>query len=213
MNKNQISRKEMQEAVATFLDTHAEIWNTIPKIAEFKNKLDELNTQIEETFTAQQNAQVFLGKSKTQLKQVIAQKADMINDVVEAYAALQGDTILEQKMADSASMLYKLRNQDFMFRIKEIIQEADKHLEALKDFGLSGDQISDLKADFDGFLALNGEPRMYRIASSQATQDLDQLFAAASELLVNQLDKVMKIFRTRNANFYNGYLAARTIVG
>lgn len=213
MNKNQINRKEMQETVVYYLDTHAEIWNTIPKIAEFKNKLDEINTQIEESYKAQQNAQVFLGKSKTQLKQIIAQKADMINDVVEAYAGVQGDTILEQKMADSASTLYKLRNQDFMHKIKEIIQEAENRIEALRDFGLGEEQINDLKADFDGFLALNGEPRMYRIASTQATQDLDQLFTAANDLLVNQLDKVIKIFRTRNANFYNGYLAARSVIG
>ena len=213
MTKKQIERKEMQEAVSTFLDTYAEAWNTIPKIAEFKNKLDELNTQIEETHTEQQNAQVFLGKNKTQLKLLIAQKADMINDVIEAYASLEGDAVLEQKMADSASALFRLRNQDFILKIKDIIQEADKHLESLKDYGLHADQINDLKADLDGFLSLNGEPRMYRIASSQATKDLEELFDAARELLDKQLDKVIKIFRTRNANFYNGYLAARMIVG
>ena len=213
MTKRQIERKEMQEAVSTFLDTHAEIWNTIPKIAEFKNQLDELNTQIEETHTEQQNAQVFLGKNKTQLKLLIAQKADMINDIIEAYASLEGDAILEQKMADSASTLFRLRNQDFIQKIKDIIQEADKHLANLKDYGLHMDQINDLKADFDGFLSLNGEPRMYRIASSQATKDLEELFDSVRELLDKQLDKVIKIFRTRNANFYNGYLAARMIVG
>ena len=75
------------------------------------------------------------------------------------------------------------------------------------------EQVEDLKADFDGFLALNGEPRLYRIASAQATKDLEQLFTAAHELLNKQLDKVMKVFRSRNANFYNGYLSARAIVG
>ena len=117
------------------MDTHADIWNTIPKIAEFKNKLDAINTQIEETHQAQQDAQVFLGKTKTQLKLTIAQKADMINDVVEAFAGLEGDTSLEQRMADSASALKKLRNQDFMLKIKEIIEEAESHQESLKDYG------------------------------------------------------------------------------
>lgn len=45
-----------------------------------------------------------------------------------------------------------------------------------------------------------------------ATKSLDQLFDHASDILENKLDKVMSIFKRRDVNFYNGYLAARVIV-
>ena len=57
----------------------------------------------------------------------------------------------------------------------------------------------------------NGEPRTYQIASVQATQSLAGLFSEANEILTTKLDKVMKIFKRRDPEFYNGYLAARGI--
>lgn len=72
--------------------------------------------------------------------------------------------------------------------------------------------MDDLKASFDDFLAINGQPRAYKVASVQATKSLDQLFDDASDILENKLDKVMSIFKRRDVNFYNGYLAARVIV-
>lgn len=61
-------------------------------------------------------------------------------------------------------------------------------------------------------LALNGQPREYRIKSSVATQELETLFDQADDLLNKRLDNLMKIFVNRDPNFYNGYLKARVIV-
>lgn len=59
---------------------------------------------------------------------------------------------------------------------------------------------------------MNGQPRAYKIASVQATKELEQLFTDATQILENKLDNVMKIFKRRDANFYNGYIAAREVV-
>jgi hypothetical protein len=61
-------------------------------------------------------------------------------------------------------------------------------------------------------LELDGQPRAYQVASIQATKSLEQLFDTANDILKNKLDKVMSIFKHRDTNFYNGYLAARVIV-
>ncbi|MCW0483446.1 hypothetical protein N2K84_11945, partial [Prolixibacteraceae bacterium A06] len=88
----------------------------------------------------------------------------------------------------------------------------EENLEVLTtEYGVTAGQVDDLKADLDGFLALNGQPRAYRVASVQATKDLELLFAEA-KVALEKLDKVMSIFKRRDVNFYNGYLAARVIV-
>jgi hypothetical protein len=213
MNRRQINHKEMQDSVINFMDRNVDKWTAIPKVGEFKNQLDTVNQQIEQSQEAQQAAQVFLGKSKKELKYSIALKADILNDALESLGAVSGDLALENRMKDSFSDIHRLTNLEFIPKNQEIIREAEAHLDVLQpEYGVTVEQVDDLKADLDNFLQLNGMPRAYQIESVQATKSLEQLFSEASDILTNKLDKVMKIFKRRDPNFYNGYLAARVIV-
>lgn len=213
MNKSQINRKEMFDTVLSFLDNYPEKWSSIPKVGEFKNAFGELVNQINESQLAQQEAQVFLGKNKKQLKSMTAQKADILNDSIEAFALVTDDNKLANKMASSYSELNRMRNADFSPAIQLIIAEAESNKNVLEsEYGVTAEQVEDLKSNLDDFLAMNGQPRAYRIASIQATKDLEQLFVDATAILDSRLDKVMSIFKRRDLNFYNGYQAARVIV-
>ena len=213
MTENQVNRKEMQDAVITYLDTNVQKWTPIPKVVEAKNELTAINQQIEDAQTAQSAARVVVGPNKKNLKGVIAEKADILNDMVEVYASVNQLPDLESRMADSASALVKMRNEDFVVKVKEIVSETENYQDELvADFGLSVEQVTDIKSDIDRYLEIRGLPRAYEISSRQATADLETLFIQANEVLTNKLDKVIKLFKRRDLNFYNGYLAARTIV-
>lgn len=213
MNKKQINRKERNDAVIIYLDGNLLKWNSISKVGEFKNYFEQVNIQIEEAHEAQQGAQVRVGKNKTQLKKIIADKGDIINDAVEAFAGVTNNHKLESKMDSSASELFFMKNTDFVVSIKEIVKEANKHKDILiAEYGMTDAQITDLQTDLDRFLELLGMPRAYQISSIQATKDLETLFTEANEVLTKKLNKVMKIFKRRDPNFYNGYLAACMIV-
>lgn len=213
MKQVQINRKEMYETVISYLDANTEKWSAIPKVAEFKNAFTTVAAQIDEAQEAQQAAQVFLGKNKKQIKKDVAYKADILNDSIEALALITGDDKLRNKMEASYTDLYRLRNADFIPVIKEIIAAYEANSETLQnEYGVTAEQVDDLKGVFDDFLAINGQPRAYKVASVQATKSLDQLFDDASDILESKLDKVMSIFKRRDVNFYNGYLAARVIV-
>lgn len=202
----------MYDTVLSFLDSNSALWSSILKVGEFKNQFTDVVVQIDTAQYAQQQAQVFLGKNKTQIKSVVAQKADILNDSLEAFAVVTGDKKLENKMAASYSELYQMRNADFIPAIKTIVEAAEAHLEVLSEYGITAEQVEDLKTDFDGFLEINGQPRAFRVASVQATKDLELFFSEANDILDNKLDKVMSIFKRRDPGFYNGYQAARVIV-
>ena len=213
MNKIQINKKEMYDTVVSFLDSNSALWSSILKVGEFKNQFTDVVIQIDTAQYAQKQAQVFLGKNKTQLKSVVAQKADILNDSLEAFAVVTGNKKLENKMAATYSELFMLRNADFIPAVKTIINAAETHLEVLSaEYGVNTEQVEGLKTDFDGFLEINGQPRAFRVASVQATKDLELLFIEANDILDNKLDKVMSIFKWRDTGFYNGYQAARIIV-
>lgn len=212
MNKDQNNRLDMYEAVHTYLDANTDKWNGVPVLITFKNELSDLLSNIREHQDNQEAAKVFLGANKTNQKRFVSEKADILNDALEAYAAIEGNAELEQKAAKSFSDLNRLRNQDFVTIITETITLLEQHLEALADYGVTADQITDLKNTFDQFLMLQGQPRQYRIAGKQATLNLAELFENTSALLANKMDKVMKRFKRTDTNFFNGYEAARVIV-
>jgi hypothetical protein len=213
MDQSQINRKQMIEATISYLNQKATTWQGIAKIGEVKNKLGNISLAINDAAELQSDSKVTMGKAKIALKRTISEKADIVNDIVEVYAVMNGEEKLAEEMADSASDLFKMKNDNMLRRVKLIIEKATGLQEPLAaDYGLNAEQVSDLKADYDRFLVLNGQPREYQIKSSMATQNLADLFTEANDLLANQLDNLMKIFKRRDANFYHGYLKARMVV-
>ena len=212
MKSTQASKLEMFKAVQTYLDNQTAVWSTIPILTGLKNEFDNLLDDIDSTASDQESARVYMGKNKTTQKRVVAEKTDILNDALEAYAAIEGNAELEQKAAKTFSDLYKLRNLDFDTVVKETIRLLEQHLTDLAGYGVTAEQITDLKNSFDQFLSLQGKPRQFRIAEKQATTGLEDLFINTTELLNNKIDKLMTRFKRSNTNFYNGYLAARVIV-
>lgn len=213
MNTYQMNRKHMVEATLSFLDNNAATWQSIAKIGDIKNQLNDLNQAIDAAAVNQQEAQVSVGKIKTELKRTISEKADILNDLVEVFAQMTGDEVLAQTMDDSATSLFRMKNDVMTRKVKQIIDAATQNQETLTtDYGMTAEQITDLQTDYDHFQELNGQPREYQIKSSVATKSIDDLMEEAVGLLNDQLDKLMKLFKNRDANFYNGYLKARMIV-
>ena len=213
MNRKQTNRKEMQDSVVNYLDQNVSKWSSIPKFADAKNELTSFNEQINGAHSAQNASKVRIGSTKKELKSVIATKADILNDIVEAYASINNMPELENRMAFSANSFVKMRNEDFIIGVKEVIDETEKIQPVLTaEYGLTVEQVEDIKIDYNRFLELKDLPRGYKVASRVATTELEVLFDQASNVLSEQLDKLMKLFKRRDPNFYNGYIAARVIV-
>ncbi|WP_163326095.1 hypothetical protein [Draconibacterium mangrovi] len=213
MKQIQIDRKHMLDDTLSYLDTHSALWNSIAKIGEVKNKLTELSVAIDTSAMQQELSKVTLGKIKAELKRTIANKADVLNDLVEVFARMNRNETLAAKMADSASDLYRMKYDDMQRRVKVIIDSAIQYQEELtREYGLTAEQITGLQADYDRLNELSGQPREYQISSAVATQTLEELFTEVNNLLVNELDNLMKVFKRRDAAFYMGYEKARMVV-
>jgi uncharacterized membrane-anchored protein YhcB (DUF1043 family) len=213
MTSYQKDRKEMHDDVLLFLDSNSDKYSAIPAIGKAKNLLTEINQKIEIAQVEQEKSKVNMGKTKKQVKKLIAEKADILNDILEDYAGVINNSELAQRMDASATDLFSIDNQTFALRIKEIIDEVTKYIDPVKsEYGVTDEQVEDLRLDLDHFESINNLPRSYQIASKVATSDMDELFKKANKVLEDQLDKRMKIFKRRDPAFYKGYLAARVVV-
>ena len=211
MNQNQINRLEMLEATNVYLDEKAAVYSAIPVIVNYKNDLVNLIPAIRAAAKEQDEAQVFIGQSRSQLKRLISEKMDILDDTAEAYAADTENAELLSMVSNTMTSYYQLPNEAFETKVKSVIEVMETHVKAMKDYGMTQGMIDDVKLQFDLFGELRGKPRAYRVASRVATQDLEGLFKDAITI-TQKLDNVMKRFKRSNVSFYNGYLAARTVV-
>ena len=195
----------------TYLDSNAGLYSVVPVIVKYKNDLLNVINGIKTAAKDQDAAQVFVGESKAQLKRLIAEKLDILDDTAESYADDTENAELLSALSNSMSDYYKLPNEAFETKVKNVIEIIEANIKAMKDYGLTQEMVDDVKLQFNEFEAKSGKPATYRIASRIATQDLEGLFKDAITA-TNKLDKVMKRFKRSSVSFYNGYLAARTIV-
>ncbi|WP_462318733.1 hypothetical protein [Marinilabilia sp.] len=213
MTGYQIRKKDMLEAVNSYMEEHTTKWQSIARLAAAKETLSLKLAAIEKAREAQAEARVSIGKTKLALKKTIAAKADVINDLVEAYAHLEGDDELARQMGDNTSTLFRLSYSVFFIRIKTIIEKAIELKEVLiNDFGMKSEQLTDLQNDYNQLMEIEGQPRAYQIKSSTATNEIRVLLSEAFAITSNQIDKLVSTFRQSDPNFYHGYKKARMIV-
>ena len=211
MEQTQINQLEMYEATNSYLDTQAATWSPIPVISNYKTTLVNVIQSIESSAQDQESAQVFISGSLRQLKRLIALKMDILDDTLEAYADDTENMDLLQQAANSMSDYNQLSHEDFEVKTKNMIDLIASHIPAMVDYGLSVEQLDEVKTSFDHFQMKRGTPRSYQIASRIATTDLEELFKEGNKIL-SKLDKVMKRYKRSNASLYNGYIAARKVV-
>lgn len=212
MKQEQINRLEMYQTTNDYLDAQNAVWSAIPIIGKYKNELTDLVTAIKTAAADQADAQVFVGKTIAGFKRQIATKMDMLDDIMEAYALDVENAELAQQAANSTTSYFSLPYEDFEIKVRQVIGLLETHLGAMADYGMSAEQIEDVKLDFDQFLVRRGKPRSYQIASRVATLDIDALFKEGTTI-TEKLDRVLKRFKRANASFYNGYIASRKIIG
>ena len=144
------------------LDANTAIWSGTPIHVSIKNDFDELiqriNVQNEKT---QSNSKAVTANKAIALQNLTG-KTVSISGILQAYAALTGNTILSGKVALNKSDIERARETDVEALITPVIDEARKELTNLADYALTEDTIVDLETSLDDFKALIGQPRTIR---------------------------------------------------
>jgi len=212
MNKTKTNQFRMFLTTQETLDSNSPLWNTIPILLTSKNNFDELIQRIADLNekTISNSKAVTVDKAKA--LQNLIEKAITVSGILQAFAAITGDTKLAGKIAITKSDITKIRETDVEAVVAPVINEARKRLTDLADYGLVEDLVVELETSLDDFKTLIGQPRTVRNQAFAAMTLMDELFDAANDVVKNKLDKLMIRFKFTNTDFYSEYERARTIV-
>ena len=112
---------------------------------------------------------------------------------------------LKKQIADKMDIL------DDLDKVISIIDLLEENIDHMHDHGIVQDQIDDVKLNLDEYqLSLDKEPT-YDLSNRLMSHSIEEYLDEATEY-AEKLDKVMKRFKRSHVTFYNGYLAARTVL-
>jgi hypothetical protein len=201
----------MYLAVQGVLESHQDVWQTLPGFAAGEGELGENIASIQ-TLAQTQSAKSGASADKDQAFNALVTAAFEVAAATKAYATASDDRELSAKMDYSQSEVGRGRNSEVLARCQIIYTEANAVVSSLADYGVTPAKMTALKKKTDAFASAQSKPRQGKATSSAATKALPELFDLVDELLNDRLDGLAIQFRDSQPAFYGEYTAARVIV-
>ena len=216
MNKEmtaiQESKLNMFRTVETHIGDNAAIIADSPAFQTAFNKIKANNAAIQSAAQQRSASLTGIAADKSNLKQTLAKLAATIAGAVFAYAAAEKNQTLKQEMNISVSKLQRARDEELAPRCQMIHDRAETNLAALTDYGINAAQLKNLQTAINNYSAETMKPRQAVSTRKTTRANLAALFRENDDILKNQLDKLIELYRADHPDFVNTYFQTRIIV-
>ncbi len=213
MNDYQIAKLKSYKLIVEKANSSPTETALVPKFVQTVTRLATITQQID-TLAGQQV--VKLGGVTDNKRSVHDQLCDSLVDVSGAlysYAHTAGNKELLAKVNYSETAITKMTDKDLENISFAILAEAETVApEALTEEGITAEELAGFKALCTTFKEISNDPRAAIIDRAGYTQQLADLFAEASALKQNMLDRLASQFRRKAPEFYQTYKAAATVI-
>lgn len=211
MTKSEENINSMFKAVSSLLTSNQAKVDTLPALAtsvsNFNQKLGEIQSKDAEY--------THLTSGKTDMKNDAEE--DMIEAVLpiasalNVYAKINGKTDLKENSKVTVSDLRRLRDSELLIKAQYLHDIALTNVADLTNFGIAEADLTNLQSLVDSYRASIEVKDTSFAEKSAARESLSKLFDDTNEILKEEIDMLMELFRTSDSDFYNSYKSARVI--
>jgi hypothetical protein len=212
MTRNEQNQFTMMQSVHQFLTINELFFsNNSSLMAVYK----QLKVQIDEIDT---HSQVQAGNTKADSALKLQNKENIIETVLKvlagmgAHGASINDTRLKMASNVKISELRRLRDADFVIKIRAIYEIALPIAIELGVWGVEKTDIDSLDRSPNEYMQKSPGIRNVKAKTVQATTDLKLAFDTTNTLIKSTLDPMMLPFKTLKPTFHGEYLIARAII-
>jgi len=189
----------------SYLDSNQDIWSSVPIVKTYRDHLADSVNDLKEELSEQPEKLNFGSGTLHQLRITIAEKMDILDDILEAYAEDVADKSLLEVAKNSKTDYLRLTNDGFERKVVNVLKLLEDFQDTLRNYGLSQEQISDVNEDFEAFKSKRNDPQPVQ-ESQEASPQIKLLLEEATHTC-ERLTKIMVRFRTSNGRFYQGFMA------
>jgi cob(I)alamin adenosyltransferase len=211
MNAKQEAKLTMYRGIEQHLDTNSAIIATIAALA---TAFDAFKAIVVNILNTTQLANVNLAgitTDKSNAKQILAQIAADIAAIIAAFASATANPTLRAEVNYSLTKLLKARDEMLAPLCRIILDRAIENRGELEDYGITPAKITDLRTAIENYNAKTPNPRSAVSNRKTQTANISEFFKQGDAILKNQIDALMKNFRTTNPEFHETYFNLREI--
>ena len=194
---------EMLQTALSYLDSNKEIWGAVPIISTYRNHLSDSVSNIALELENHSESLDFGGTTLQQLRITVAEKMDVLDDILEAYAEDIKDKKLLEEAENSKSDYLRLTNDGFERKVTLVQKLIRENVDELKKYGLTEAQMSDVEFDFQAYKEKRSSPPA-KASSGAASTQVHLLISEGIESYT-KLKTVMVSFRSSHHSFYQGF--------
>lgn len=213
MNKLQTKDVKMFGTTDECMSDNQAKWESILAIVQLKNRLNQnlslikgLNNKKSTTLSNPVTA----NKEKT--KELLEEHIEILEGIVSAYAEAKELKEVAKKVKLLTKSFARKRETDIEPKVNAFLTLVRELMPEMTGYALTEEMVVEAETIRDQFVAMVGAPRGLTVQSSSANKQVDALITETKNLLTNQLDGLMRRFRSKESEFYNSYLQSRTVV-
>ena len=213
MTDKQIAKIRMYKTVLKNILTNNSKYKHIPVFVSSVDKLSDICYQITNE-SANQDKSTLQGTSdlKKEMEIKLVTETLKVSSILSVLAKDMGDNVLYAKSTITKSDMYKVHNTETLDIARGILKEVMNYVDKVNDYGLTEADIQTLQNLINEYEPLMVAPRVVTSKTKQATANLVHLFAEADALLIYRLDKLMRLFKTSDTEFYELYFNSRNVI-
>ncbi len=212
MTQDQDNIKTMFQTTIAFLDSNNSVWSGTAAFADAVTRAKTGVQAIDTSADTQETPTTGVSGDKAQARADLEEKTLEIADQLAALAAKNGDNDLAAKVEMTKSSLDRMDDSALEQTAERVSGLATTNIAALAAYGVVAADVTALDTAKTTFAGMKTSPREAAVGRKAQTQSLPQLIANVRSIFRNEIGKMMTPFKKSNADFYNGYFAARVIV-
>lgn len=212
MDRVQTNRVTMYKTVAGYLDESNEVWNGMAPFAEalvqFKDKLQAIDATAQRQETSMHGASGDRAEARDALEDVLF----LICEALGVLAHRSGDNELGDLAHLTPTGIARLDNEELSHRATTVLESANEKKTELAAFHVTQANLDELNNALQTFDAAKARPRSAVVERSVQTESLGTLMQDAVNILRDEIDRLVNLFRRIDPEFVKGYRRARVIV-
>jgi hypothetical protein len=211
MTSNQSNKHSMYTATENVLKSNTAKTAVIPAFAASYARLDSLITQIQDKDKERMGKTPGKLAAKDEAEDALMTATIIISSALTAMARSKGNTQLKEAAFVSESHIRHARSNEQINIAKLTYDLAKANRQDLTAYAITDTMLEDLKSRIAAYdLAVKdfASGMAERVGARTAVSDL---FVQADEVIKEEIDPMMQVFRVTDPEFFNDFRAARVI--
>lgn len=212
MRRNLTNRVTMFKTVDGYLDQNNSVWNGMAPLAaavqQFKQKIVAIDAAAQKQETPVSGAAGDKAAARDELEDVLFLTCEALG----VLAHTNNDHDLQALVDLSPSAIDKLGDEELANRATNVLARANAMTTELATMQVTQANIDELAEALQTYQSAKAKPRTAVVERMVQTETLPALVREAGNILRDQIDRLVNLFRRTNPEFVAGYRSARVVV-